>query len=136
MKFITSVYPKSIQRRGLRHTQLQFQVTMSSQCFSCFKYLYSASLLWVPYRSVPSLRKFLEVPKESRLSSSCVCAFDLSYCLLLPFSILYLCVCICVNVHKLLMHLGDNWQALWRGGFIWNELPWVHQVSRLAMDKH
>lgn len=38
-----SAYPKPIQRQALRQAQLQFQVTVLSQCFSCFNYMYSTS---------------------------------------------------------------------------------------------
>lgn len=120
---------------------LHFQVTMLSQCFSCFKYLYSASLVWVTHRSVPSLRKFLKVSKKSCPSSSCVCAFDLPYCSLLPFSIC-ICVCECLRACAHTSHAGretsgkccDMEVSFGRKG----HLPWVHHVCRLqlAMDKH
>lgn len=104
-----SVYPKPIPRQALRHAQLQFQVTMLSHRSPCCV----LPLLCESLRSVPRLRRFLEVPKEGCLSSSCVCAFDLPHCLLLPFSIWWcVCVCPCTNFS---LSLGQLPRAvLWR----------------------
>lgn len=99
-----SVYPKSIQRQAVRHTQLQIQVTMLSQCFSRLKYL-----VFCISSVSPCEPKAMPGGSQGELSSQllCLCLWP-SLLLAVAFLHLYLCVCICVQVHRLLMQSGGQ----------------------------